>query len=122
MNTALRGRKPFRRDNMVAELKRRIIQGELLPGSRLPSQRRLTVEFDTAIPTVHGAVQCLVRDGFLEIDSTRGMFVARTPPHLCSYALVFPRLFVDTRFFRALHSAARVVFDSESKRLRLHEI
>jgi DNA-binding LacI/PurR family transcriptional regulator len=119
MRSVRAGRPPHRRDSLVAELRRRILRGELPPGSRLPSRLTLTRQFNSAIPTVQDAVQCLVRDGFVETQGTRGTYVAEHPPHLCTYGLVLPRLRAETRFFGAIRAAARDVFNSESRRLRL---
>ena len=60
------GRPPHQREGMAAELRRRIVRGELAPGSRLPSRLTMARQFNTAIPTVQDAVQCLSRDGFVE--------------------------------------------------------
>src|SRR4051812_43869663 len=120
MRTMRAGRPPHQREGMVAELRRRIVGGELPPGSRLPSRLTLTQQFNSAIPTVQDAVQCLIRDGFVETQGTRGTYVVAHPPHLCTYGLAVSRTH-PTRFLTAIRRAAEIVFSSERHRLRVYQ-
>ncbi|MGH7213503.1 MAG: hypothetical protein ACREIT_01885 [Tepidisphaeraceae bacterium] len=62
---------------------------------------------DFSIAPVQAALTQLVRDGFVEVRSARGTFVAPRPPHLAHYGLVFPGLSGEhtSRFYAALRQA-----------------
>ena len=117
-STARAGRPPHRRDSLVAELRRRIIDGELKPGSRLPGRHEMAQQFNSALVTVHEAVQCLVRDGFVETQGTRGTFVAEHPPHLHRYAIIFHNHPQDgwSRFYEAIRVAAETMERDDPRR------
>jgi DNA-binding GntR family transcriptional regulator len=97
-------------------LRERIVNGRWQAGQRLPTHRELEAEFRTSSVTVQNALSLLQEHEFVRAAGRHGSFVTDHPPHLHTYGLVFPQ--IETRYFNALRSAARVVFNSESRRLR----
>src|SRR5262245_18371229 len=62
-------------DAIAAALAERILSGELAPDDRLPSERRLAVEFGASRPMVREALRSLVERGLIEVEAGRGAFV-----------------------------------------------
>ena len=104
-DSAIRGRPPRESQELLARLRRRIVNGELAPGARLPTRRELHHSFDLSASTVEHALQRLIRDGFLTTRGVHGTFVADPPPHRCRYGLAFLSREVSL-FGRALLAAA----------------
>ena len=52
-------------DTIVHELERRILDGALKPGDRLPPERELSVELGVSRPSLREAIQKLVSKGML---------------------------------------------------------
>ena len=48
------------------ELKQRITDGQILPGSRLPSSRRLCDEFQVSLYTINNVLDALKEEGLIE--------------------------------------------------------
>jgi DNA-binding LacI/PurR family transcriptional regulator len=100
-------------------LRERIVKGRWQAGQRLPTHRELEEEFRTSSVTVQNALNLLQKHEFVRTAGRQGSFVTDHPPHLYTYGIVFPP--IETRYFNALRSAARVVFNSGSRRLRVYE-
>lgn len=60
------------KSNIVSELKRRILYGEYVVGSSLPTQRKLAVEFKTSPTTISRALAKIKDHGFIELSPRRG--------------------------------------------------
>ncbi|MET9612798.1 TetR/AcrR family transcriptional regulator C-terminal domain-containing protein [Kitasatospora indigofera] len=72
---------PFRR--IAAELRRRITEGELAPGERVPSTRRIAEEWGVALATATKVLTTLSLEGLVESRPRVGTVVAPgagTPP------------------------------------------
>ncbi|MEU8607954.1 GntR family transcriptional regulator [Actinoplanes sp. NPDC048791] len=65
---------PYRR--IAEELRRRILAGELTPGDRVPSTRRLAGDFGVAIATATKALAVLRQQGFTRVRPGVGTVVA----------------------------------------------
>ena len=65
---------------IVDQVRRAVAGGALLPGAQLPSVRGLAEELVVNPNTVARAYQELVRDGLLESQPGRGLFVALNRP------------------------------------------
>ena len=72
----------FKRENsqalyeqLVAHFRRRILEGTLPPGTRLPSELALVEEYDISRGTIRQAMAALVNEGYLERIPGRGTFV-----------------------------------------------
>ncbi|WP_063731651.1 GntR family transcriptional regulator [Streptomyces sp. RTd22] len=78
------GQPPYLR--IVAEIRQRIIDGELAPGDRVPSTRRIARECGVALATATKALTTLRLEGLVETRPRTGTVVAgtaapATPPH-----------------------------------------
>lgn len=62
-------------DAIAAALAERILTGALRPDDRLPSERRLALEFGASRPMVREALRSLVERGLIEVEPSRGAFV-----------------------------------------------
>jgi GntR family transcriptional repressor for pyruvate dehydrogenase complex len=71
--------RPLRRANLpasiAAELRRRILQGELKPGSQLPGHRELAVLYDVSVGSVREAISMLISARLVETRAGRGTYV-----------------------------------------------
>lgn len=65
---------------IAAALRRRIASGELGPGDRLPSTRKIAEEWDVAIATATRALGALQREGLTEAQPGVGTVVAARRP------------------------------------------
>jgi GntR family transcriptional regulator len=64
---------------LVAELKHRIGRGTYPPGTLLPSEHQLVVEFGVSRPTVVRSLSELRRDGWIGTQQGKGSFVRGRP-------------------------------------------
>ncbi|MFJ9414260.1 TetR/AcrR family transcriptional regulator C-terminal domain-containing protein [Streptomyces sp. NPDC101227] len=69
---------PFRR--IVEEIRRRIDSGELAPGDRVPSTRRITQEWGVAMATATKVLTTLRQEGAVRAVPGVGTVVAEPPP------------------------------------------
>ncbi|MFH8366190.1 TetR/AcrR family transcriptional regulator C-terminal domain-containing protein [Streptomyces sp. NPDC018031] len=65
---------PYRR--IAADLRRRILAGELSPGDRLPSTRRIATEWNVALATATKALTALRQEGLIQAQARVGTVVA----------------------------------------------
>jgi GntR family transcriptional regulator len=72
------GRPPSRR--IADDLREAIHEGDLAPGSRLPSERELARRYSTARNTAREAVGILQAEGLVIAQHGRGVFVRDRPP------------------------------------------
>ena len=63
-------------EQIVRQIKAKIVGGELKPGEALPSMRLLAKELRTSVITTKRAYEELEREGFLITQTGRGSFVA----------------------------------------------
>lgn len=64
---------------VTEDLRRRISSGEFPIGSKLPSLRNLTIEYDVSEVTAHTAIRALQAEGILESATGSGTFVKSLP-------------------------------------------
>ena len=62
-------------DAIADDLAERIVSGELGPDDRLPSERRLALEFRASRPMVREALRSLSERGLIDVQPGRGAFV-----------------------------------------------
>lgn len=90
-----------------------IAQGRWEPGQRLPSIKQMAGEFGISSATAQSAVHQLTRDGFVQAQDRRGLFVANRPPNRNRFALVFPSRESELRpwslYWKALAKAAEEI-------------
>ena len=68
------------RGELAADLEARICSGELLAGTRLPSERQLAERYGVSRPIVREALRTLVERGLVEVLPARGSFVRGARP------------------------------------------
>ena len=61
---------------LVQEILKKIQNQELKPGTRLPSQRKLSQSFEVGLSTVREAIKSLYVMGYLDVIQGKGTFVA----------------------------------------------
>src|ERR1700744_646625 len=64
---------------VVAEIQRRISEGEYAPGTLLPSEHQLVEAFGVSRPTIVKALSSLRQDGWIETQQGKGSFVRGRP-------------------------------------------
>jgi DNA-binding LacI/PurR family transcriptional regulator len=111
---------------LLNELRRRILAGELAPGSQLPTRLEWAQEFQASPHTLHRAVDLLRRDGFVSVVARKATYVAKHLPNRFHFAMVFgSRPLPDgawNRFFQTLATAATHYdgSDAEPRRISVH--
>jgi GntR family transcriptional repressor for pyruvate dehydrogenase complex len=63
---------------IAEELRRRIRDGELGPGDRLPGHRDLAAHFEVSLSSVREGISMLISEGLIETRPARGTYVAET--------------------------------------------
>jgi GntR family transcriptional regulator len=66
-------------EQIADDLRERIRDGRLEPGTRLPGQKEMADGYGVALETLRKAVAALVQEGLLATRSTRGTYVVRKP-------------------------------------------
>lgn len=69
-----------RAHRVVADLKDRILAGELPPGAKLPSESELIARYQVSRTVIREAVSRLAAEGLVETFQGRGSFVLSVPP------------------------------------------
>jgi len=67
-------------NELLEDLVRRIDEGELPPGSQIPSTSELADHYNLSLSTIHRAVATLRKRGILIGRPGRGVFVAENQP------------------------------------------
>ena len=95
-----------KQSEIVDYLLRRIISGELPPGSRIPSLNEMTIQFRTTANTAQLAVNRLRQEGYVTTVQGKGKYVADNPPHLTNFGLVFEPEPQSSRYLEAWQKEA----------------
>lgn len=74
-------------EKVVASITRAIVDGSLVPGQRLLSERELGEQFGVSRTVIREAVRSLVASGLVEARSGRGLQVAEAGPEAVSRAM-----------------------------------
>ena len=72
-------------ETIVRVLRDEILSGRRAPGEKLPTYNALIEQFHVTRPTVARVFRALRREGLIESNGTRGIFVATTLPHHTRY-------------------------------------
>jgi GntR family transcriptional regulator len=84
-----------------------ILQGELLPGDQLPSQRELCERFGASHMTVRRAIEELTNLGFIVAIPGKGLYVSAAKPDPESSPLIS-----FTRYYRRGMKASSRILDA----------
>ncbi len=112
-----------RQTAVLAELRGRIVRGEIAPGALMPSRLALAEAFDVSGVTLQRVFDRLRADGLIEARPRAGTFVKAEPPFLTDYALVFMREPGGegwSRFYQALHDSALKARETRGKTVRCY--
>lgn len=77
-------------EQMAAEMRARIMAGDLLPGTQLPSTAHLVTEFGVSNTTVQKALAVLKAEGYLTSRQGKGVFVRDRQPFRVEIGAYFP--------------------------------
>jgi hypothetical protein len=75
-------------EKIVGVLRSEILSGKRAPGERLPTYDALIEEFGVTRPTVARVLRELRKEGLIEVNGTRRIFVAASFPHHTRYLWV----------------------------------
>ena len=78
----------MRTEEIIQDLRRRIIGGEFAVSGTLPRRHLLLEHYDASNMTVQRAINQLAEEGFLVSRGSKGIFLSATPPNRFRYALV----------------------------------
>ncbi|KKM10669.1 hypothetical protein SY88_12355 [Clostridiales bacterium PH28_bin88] len=67
-------------EKVVAELKAKILQGELKPGDRLPGERELSEKLGVSRTSLRESLKMLSASGLVNIRHGQGVFIAENDP------------------------------------------
>jgi DNA-binding LacI/PurR family transcriptional regulator len=98
-------KRSYRLDDALDTMRMRIVQGEFLPGSKIPTQDDLMKDLGIAKATMQRLFDILTSDGFIVPNGSSGTFIAENPPHLSRFGIVFPFREYDiihSRFFMGI--------------------
>ncbi len=110
-------RPALRTEDLVVELRSRIVGGTWGPDSRLPTRTELEKQYQVSPATLQRVLDSLIEDGFVHPRGRLGTFVSANPPHLSRYALLFGMRPTDeewTRFAAALANEASALPEDAS--------
>lgn len=65
---------------VLDEIKRRVADGILQPGERLPSNQKLSEEFNVGVSSIREALRVLAATGIVRIERGSGVYVSPQPP------------------------------------------
>lgn len=80
----------MRNEEIILDLRRRIVSGEFPPGNALPRRHELLASYQASNVTVQRAVNQLAQEGFINSRGSKGMFVTDNPPNLFRFGVVLP--------------------------------
>jgi len=114
-------KKPSLRSELAGRVLEKILEGQWIPGERIPTLKDLAEEFTVSYDTIQMVLSQLRRDGFLISRGRRGTFISDNPPHLNQYGLVFtgnPNGHNWSRFHDALISVQDSITKQNGIRIR----
>lgn len=91
------------------EIRQRILDGDLAPNARLPSENDLSEQFGISPMTVRQAMSELVNDGLVYRERGRGTFVAPRPPTNLEHPLTRLSSFSEDMRARDLRPESRIL-------------
>lgn len=67
--------------DLMEDLRKQILSGEIKPGDKLPSENRLSAEYEVSRQTVRKALQILETEGYIYAEHGRGTFCSEMMRH-----------------------------------------
>lgn len=67
--------------DLMEELRKKILTGEIKPGEKLPSENQLSSEYEVSRQTVRKALQILQNEGYIYAEHGRGTFCSEMMRH-----------------------------------------
>jgi len=117
-------RTPVKQNEILGSLRKQIVEGVYKPGAKLPLRSQLQEHFQVSTATVQGALNRLIEDGFVQAQGRLGTRVTQNPPHLCHYALVFPKppsvTQIRSRFWTALTNEAAAIGQAQARKVPVY--
>lgn len=117
-------RTPVKQNEILGALRRQIVEGIFPPGAKLPLRSQLQEHFQVSTATVQGALNRLIEDGFVQAQGRLGTRVTENPPHLCHYALIFPKppsiTQIRSRFWTALSNEAAQLGQAQPRKVPIY--
>lgn len=95
--------------NILDDLRKRMMDGRLPAGRRLPSVRELASTYGVATTTIHRCLQELAAAGFISTHGWNGTRVADHPPHRFHFAMVLPELPGEDGTYAQRHMQAKAL-------------
>ncbi|MFZ5900522.1 MAG: FadR/GntR family transcriptional regulator [Bacillota bacterium] len=86
-------------DQIVAQLRRLLLEGRLKPGQRLPTETELAEKFAVSRASVREALSVLESEGLVERRKNGGTFLRRYSLHRVLSAVEFPKKLDREMFF-----------------------
>ena len=74
-------RKPKLSERIISGLRERIVNGEIAPGQKLPTEGQLTETYGVSRTVIREAITSLAADGLVESRQGAGVFVLDRPAH-----------------------------------------
>jgi GntR family transcriptional repressor for pyruvate dehydrogenase complex len=74
-------------EEIVGQIEQRILEGELSPGDKLPSERELADQFGVSRTAVREAVKALREKGLVEIQPGKGTFITNDTSEVMRHSL-----------------------------------
>lgn len=110
-------------EDLAIRIRSQIVEGRFAPGKRLPTFQEIETRFNVSRGVAQLAMERLKRDGFINSQTRRGLYVVPHPPHLKRYGIVFPDTRTNpswSRFDEALvKEAARIADAGEGLQFEL---
>ena len=76
-------------EQIVEQIEQRILEGELKPGDKLPSERELCEQFNVSRTVVREAIRALREKGLVDIQPGRGTFITNDTSEAMKSSLGF---------------------------------
>jgi GntR family transcriptional regulator, transcriptional repressor for pyruvate dehydrogenase complex len=74
-------------EQIVEQIERRILKGDLKPGDKLLPERELAEQFGVSRTAIREAVKALTQKGLIEVHPGRGTFVINSTPQAVRHSL-----------------------------------
>lgn len=98
------------KEQVRAFVRELVLDGRLVPGTRIPSTESLSQLWKTHVPAVHAALASLVKEGLLARHHGRGTYVRKREARLARVGLYYTEQFfppAGSAFIQSVHTALK---------------